>query len=307
MLDLIGRYVRDRYRVLQAIGSGAMGNVYAAEDLHEQRIVALKVMRSDVDDPAAPERFLREAETLARVRSRNVVRIFNFERDMNHGILFVAMELAEGDDLSDILRVGRLRPPLVLRAIEEIAAGLSAAHAASIVHRDLKPANLKFRARRNGELRVKILDFGLARDRKSDVDLTDVGTAPGTVSYMQPEALEEKRVDSRADIYSLGVIAHEMVAGRPPFMGKTPAVIANGHLRKPPPRLESVVPELLPMGLEELVLEMLQKDPDARIATAEEVAVRARGIRETFGLHQHLTFAGAASDILTDWQLLAHL
>lgn len=306
-MNLAGRYINDRYRVLQKVGEGAMGEVFAAEDIVTDRLVALKVMRKDTEDPASAERFLREAEALARVRSRNVIRIFDFQRDMHLGILFVAMELAIGDDLLRILEFGRLRPGLALAAIEEIASGLASAHEAGIIHRDLKPANLKFRPRSDGSLRVKILDFGLVRDNRSNAALTDVGKAPGTVTYMQPEVLRELQIDSRADLYSLGVIAHEMIAGRPPFRGASPVVTATHHMKTPPPPLEEVVPELLPSGLEELVLAMLEKEPAMRIATAEEVRDRARDIRAAAGLEFSLVHTGSSRDPFEDWDLLPHL
>lgn len=306
-MTLVGRYINDRYRVLQKVGEGAMGEVFAAEDIVTDRLVALKVMRKDTDDPASAERFLREAETLARVRSRNVVRIYDFQRDMQLSILFVAMELAVGDDLSRILTFGRLRAALAVAAIEEIATGLEAAHGAGIIHRDLKPANLKFRPRSDGSLRVKILDFGLVRDHRSNANLTDVGKAPGTVTYLQPEVLREQEPDERADIYSLGVIAHEMVAGQPPFKGNTPVVTATHHLQTPPPHLEDLVPEMLPSGLQELVLAMLEKDPANRIASATEVAGRARDIRTASGLMVSLDHVGASRQPVEDWELLPHL
>ncbi len=306
-MTMVGRYVNDRYRVLQKVGEGAMGEVYAAEDVVADRLVALKVMRRDTGDPASAERFLREAETLARVRSRNVVRIYDFERDMDLRILFVVMELAIGDDLSRIIAAGRVRPALALAAIEEIANGLDAAHTAGIVHRDLKPANLKFRPRGDGSLRVKVLDFGLVRDKQSDASITDMGKAPGTVTYMQPEVLAEREADTRSDLYSLGVIAHEMLAGRPPFVGATPVVVARHHLTSAPPRLETILPELLPLGLEDLVISMLAKEPDERIATAGEVRDRAREIREQSSLGFALGHSGASTDPTKDWDLLPHL
>jgi serine/threonine-protein kinase len=153
---------------------------------------------------------------------------------------------------------------------------------------------------------VKILDFGLVRDKKSDVDLTDTGKAPGTVSYLTPEALREEPIDGRSDIYSLGIIAFEMLTGAPPFQG-TPVKVAQQHLGAPVPRLESVVPELLPLGLEELVLSMLEKNPNDRISSAEELRVKAKEVRELGGLNVKFTHTGGSRDPVRDWDLAPHL
>lgn len=304
---LTGRYVADRYRVLLKVGEGGMGDVYAAEDIAEDRLVALKIMRRDVADPAAPERFLREAETLARVRSRNIVRIYAFDRDMTLGILFVAMELATGDDLSRVLRAGRLRHALTLRVLSETARGLAAAHEAGIVHRDLKPSNLKLKPKDDGSVRVKILDFGLVRDHLASAQITDVGTAPGTLSYLPPEILREEPLDFRGDLYSLGIITYEMMCGKPPFTGRTPLDVATKHLREPPPLIEERIPERTPQDLLRLVYELIAKMPHDRPETALEVHERAEAIARREGWQPTIRHRGASEDPKAAWDLLPHL
>lgn len=305
--SLVGRWVCDRYRVLHKVGEGGMGDVYAAEDVVRDRVVALKVMRRDTADPATPERFLREAETLARVKSRNVVRIFDFDRDMARGILFVAMELATGDDLSRLLWHGRLTPALTLRVLQETANGLIAAHAEDIVHRDLKPSNLKLKPKSDGSVRVKILDFGLVRDKKSSASLTGLGKAPGTLTYMPPETLRERPIDSRGDLYSLGVIAYEMLAGLPPFTGRTPTEVATKHLREEPQPIGSLVPEELPESLVDLVHGLLNKDPDSRPQTAADVLATVDQIMADGGHDPRVGHLGASRDPFVEWALLPHI
>lgn len=284
-----------------------MGEVYAAEDVVSDRMVALKVMRRNTEDPAAPERFLREAQALARVRSPHVVRIYDFDRDMDRGLLFVAMELAPGDDLNLLLAHGRLPPALALRVMEDVARGLAAAHDVGIIHRDLKPANLKLKPEKEGIVRVKLLDFGLVRDRESSASLTDLGKAPGTLSYMSPEILNEEKPDERSDLYSLGVIAYEMLAGRPPFRGKSRIEIAIKHLREQPKSIERMVPEELPDDLGDLIHAMLVKDPENRIADTGDVIVRVAAIREANGLEFRVDHQGKSDDPFADWGLLAHV
>lgn len=305
-MTLVGRYVCDRYRILRKIGDGGMGEVFAAEDVESGRLIALKVLRHDLPDPRSRERFLREAEALAKLRSRNVVRIFDFDRDMALKLLFVAMELAHGDDLSRLLHHGRLPVGLALSVMTEVATGLGDAHRAGLVHRDLKPANLKMRVKSNGALRVKILDFGLVRDKNSTVDLTDEGFAPGTLTYMAPEILREEEIDHRIDIYSLGCIAYEMLTGFPPFSGNTPLVVARNHLDELASPIGGHIADL-PDGVAELVHSMLEKQPTARLQTANDVRVRAVEIIEHHRLEFEASHRGQARDPFRDWGLLPHL
>jgi serine/threonine-protein kinase len=284
-----------------------MGEVYAAEDVVAERMVALKVMRRDSDDPAAPERFLREAQALARVRSPHVVRVFDFDRDMERALLFVAMELVDGEDLNDLLAHGRLPPSLVVRVMEDVANALEVTHGAGIIHRDLKPSNLKLQARPDGSVRVKLLDFGLVRDRWSSASLTDMGKAPGTLTYMPPEILDEQEPDEQSDVYSLGVIAYEMLAGRPPFQGKTRVEIAIKHLRDQPRWIEHLVPEEIPDGLADLIHSMLVKDPSKRTSSARMVRLEATAIRKENELAYRVGGDGGDGDPAHDWGLLPHV
>jgi serine/threonine-protein kinase len=217
------------------------------------------------------------------------------------------MELVSGDDLDVVLQHGRLPASLVLRVLEDVAHGLGAVHRAGIVHRDLKPANLRLEPRSDGRVRVKLLDFGLVRDRFASPGLTDTGTAPGTLTYMSPEILDEQVPDQRADLYSLGVIAYEMLTGRPPFRGTSQIEIAIKHLREQPRPVESLVPESLPDGLGDLVHSMLVKERERRIAQAELVLSRAQMIRRRAGLEYQHSRSESSFGPMRAWGLLPHL
>lgn len=305
MDNLVGSYIDDKFRVVAKVGEGAMGVVYRAEALqYDNATVAIKVMRRTTEDPAGPERFLREAEALASLSCPNVVQLYGFDRDMMHGILYAAMEFADGDDLSDIIRVGRANAELVLEVIEQVATGLADAHAHGILHRDLKPANLKVVPQKDGTILLKILDFGLVRVRGERARLTDEGKAPGTLSYMSPEELQELELDGRIDIYSLGVIAYEMLVGRPPFTGKVPLDTARNILSATPEALDRVLPEALPKGLPELVAAMMRRDRDRRIGDPETLRDLTATLRRDAGLDRFsLTHRGNSTDLVRDYQL----
>ncbi len=304
---MVGRYVADRYRILIKVGEGGMGDVYAAEDLAEDRLVALKIMRRNIADPAAPERFLREAETLARVRSRNIVRLYAFDRDMQLGLLFVAMELATGDDLSTLLDHGRLPPGLAVRVLQETSRGLQAAHEVGIVHRDLKPSNLKLKPKSDHTVRVKILDFGLVRDHNATSEITDLGTAPGTITYMPPEVFRNEEIDLRGDLYSLGVIGYEMLRGVPPFRGTSRLEVAKKHLYESVEPLTDTVGSEVPRELIGLVESLLRKDPKMRPPDATELLDALDEIADREGYRARVEHLGPSKDPVTDWGLLPRL
>ena len=308
MDHLVGKFIDDKFRVVRKVGEGAMGIVYVAEALeYDGTEVAIKVMRRTTNDPAAPERFLREAEALAALNCPQIVQLYGFDRDMTHGILYVAMEYARGDDLNSILAYGRAKPELVLDVIEQVCNGLVEAHRHGIWHRDLKPANLKL-VQEEGELVVKILDFGLVRVRGDRARLTDQGKAPGTLSYMSPDELQELDLDGRIDIYSLGVIAYEMLTGRPPFIGNVPLETAKLILTAHPEALDAVLPEPLPKGLPALIGAMMRRDRDERIGNAEQLRELVGTLRRDARLqHFEPQHDGESTDLRRDYDLLPAL
>jgi serine/threonine protein kinase/tetratricopeptide (TPR) repeat protein len=269
-----------RYRVLKKLGSGGMGDVCLAEDVILERKVALKFLsKSTGSDPAARRRFLREAKAAAAIDHPYVCKVY--EAGEQNGELFIAMEYIEGEDLYALLRRGRLPFEDALRIGTEIIEGLARAHEDKVVHRDLKPSNIMLT--RDGH--VKIVDFGLARRLASDdtrtlsgPSLTQTGVMVGTIVYMSPEQLRGEPADERSDIFSLGLILYEMLAGRHPLLRKTYVATATAILREDPPPLSEFL-EGCPEGVEHLVMRMLAREPGDRFSSATEVVRELREYR----------------------------
>jgi tetratricopeptide (TPR) repeat protein len=266
------------YLLLDRLGQGGMGTVYRARDERSGREVAIKVL-ARADDEAA-RRFEREAEAASRVHHANVLALH--EAGAVEGRRFLALELAEGGDLRARLKTqGALPWPEAARLGAEIARGLAAIHAAGLVHRDLKPENVLFDAAAT----VKVSDFGIARgDQLSR--LTRTGEIVGTLEYVSPEQANGSReIDSRSDLYSLGVLLYEALAGERPFKGHGLA-LARAHLMEPARPLRELV--TVPERLERVVMELLLKDPRARpgsaTSVAEELEAIARSTPRSSGL-----------------------
>ncbi|QDU18924.1 protein kinase domain-containing protein [Urbifossiella limnaea] len=262
------------YRVVKELGKGGMGAVYAAIDTRLDRRLALKVMLPQfAADPAARERFLREARAAARVKHDNVVTVY--EADERDGVPYIAMEYLEGYPLDEYLKKkGNPTPAQVLKMAAEAAAGLAAAHRQGLVHRDVKPGNLWLEAPAG---RVKVLDFGLARPVDAEVELTKSGAIVGTPAYMSPEQARGEKVDHRTDLFSLGAVLYRLVTGRLPFQGpNTMAVLIALGTQEPTPvrDLNPAVPE----PLAELIHQLLAKSVGARPASADEVVKRIRAM-----------------------------
>ncbi len=217
---MIGRTL-GQYRILEELGRGGMGEVYRAEDTQLRRQVAIKVLSGRlVDDPVALARFRREARSLAALHHPKIATLFGLEE--TEGQPFLVMELVEGEDLTELLSRERLSDLRIREITRDIAEGLAEAHGRGIVHRDLKPGNIKI----SSQGRAKILDFGLALN-VADTQLTQAGTALGTVAYMSPEQARGETVDSRTDLYSLGVLLHEMLVGERPLQDSNAAALMH--------------------------------------------------------------------------------
>ena len=224
------------YEILSPLGAGGMGEVYAARDTRLHRQVAIKFLSSEVSsDPQHRERFEREARAVAALNHPNIVTLYSVEEV--DGQLFLAMELVNGRTLQEVIPAGGLSIKVLLRTATSITEAVAAAHQQGITHRDLKPANVMITA--DGV--VKVLDFGLAKvhapdhaDLSTRADLTEQYQVIGTVSHMSPEQAEGKPVDSRSDIFSLGVMLHEMATGQRPFRGDSSASIISAILRDDP-------------------------------------------------------------------------
>lgn len=270
--DLSGRQLGD-YRILRRLGQGAMAEVYLAEQCSLNRSVALKVLKSELaTDRVYVQRFQREARAAAALVHANIVQIH--EVGCIDGHYFIAQEYVQGLNLRQcIRRQGSLSFRMALGVIRQVTAALCKAAEQGIVHRDIKPENIMLTA--DGE--VKVADFGLARmpSREDGVELTQAGMTMGTPLYMSPEQVEGKPLDSRSDIYSLGVTCYHMLAGRPPFDGETALSVAVQHLKKQPEPLETLRPDL-PPALCRLVHRMLAKLPETRFQSPQELLREVR-------------------------------
>jgi len=260
--------VADRYRVERELGRGGMAAVYLAEDLKHHRQVAIKVLKPEVAAALGPDRFLREIEIAARLTHPHILPLYDSgEAD---GLLYYVMPFVEGESLRDRLaRQKQLSLHETIEIARAVADALSYAHSLGIVHRDIKPENILFEAGH-----AVVTDFGIARaiTEAGGEHLTQTGIAVGTPAYMSPEqSAGAREVDARSDIYALGCVLYELLAGEPPFTGPSAQAVLARHSLDPVPRLRTVR-ETVPKGLEAVVLRALAKVPADRFATAREFA-----------------------------------
>ncbi len=266
-----GAILSARYLLEAEVGRGGMGRVYRAKDLELDEAVAIKtVLSKDGDDNSAEyDRLLREVQICRRITHPNVVRVFDMGRF--DGGIYITMEYLEGETLDKLVkREGQLPLNRVRTITREILSGLEVAHELKVVHRDLKPSNVFLTDRR-----VKVLDFGIARMEGIDVDLTTAGEVLGSPKYMSPEQIQGDPLDGRTDLYSLGILMHYMLAGREPFRGKTPSLIAVKQLREEAPPISDLRPDL-PDEWQEVVRSLLVKDRSNRLGSVAEVAAVVR-------------------------------
>src|SRR5262245_44898794 len=227
-----------RYKILQRLGEGGMGSLYLARDPAIDRLVAIKLLREDVESDELRERFAREARAVGRLRHQNIVVVFDVGEDDNRP--FIAMEYIEGETLGAVIRERRNIPvERKLQWIEQLCDGLAYAHRAGLVHRDVKPANLI--VDRDGVL--KVLDFGIERIGQSAATvMTQAGTLMGTLNYMSPEQMTGRPVDHRSDIFAVGAVAYELLAYQRAFPGDITDGVLHRIIHEPPPPLQKFVP-----------------------------------------------------------------
>jgi serine/threonine-protein kinase len=281
------------YRLLRRLGRGAMAEVYLAEQCSLRRHVALKILHANLAvEESYVTRFRLEAQAAASLVHPNIVQIY--EVGCEGGAHFIAQEYVPGLNLREWLaRHGTPQLPLALGIMRQVAAALAKASEFNIVHRDIKPDNIMVSS--SGE--VKVADFGLARLSTSDVRLTQEGFTLGTPLYMSPEQVEGRPLDTRSDIYSLGVTCYHMFAGQTPFAGDTALQVAVQHLRAEPPPLAKLRSDL-PPPLCAMVHKMLAKQPEQRFGTAHEIVRQLRSIAAACGIdideHAHVSLTGGA-------------
>ena len=261
--------ISDRYRIESLIATGGMGQVWLARDTVLDRDVAIKILKSEFSaDPNFLSRFREEARTTARLNHPNIVSVFDYgefeDTDGGDNIAYLVMELVHAESLSHAL--GRLEKLTVAQALDmlsQTAQGLSAAHEEGIVHRDIKPGNILITPRG----RVKISDFGIAKAVDS-VPITATGTVMGTAQYISPEQAIGKEATCASDVYSLGIVGYEAIAGKRPFDGEGSVTAAMQHVATSP----NPLPPEIPANVRNLIAIALRKDPKARYKDGSEFA-----------------------------------
>ncbi|MCC7538486.1 MAG: serine/threonine protein kinase, partial [Deltaproteobacteria bacterium] len=274
----VGRLVGSRYKLIELVAQGGFGRIYRAEQLPLGRVVAVKILDPSrltrAEDPEFAKRFLQEAATCSKLRHAGIVTIFDFGsfEGPQGDTPFMAMEYVEGETLAQALKKnGPFDATRAASVARRIARALREAHKQGVVHRDLKPQNVMLTTI-EGHMRVKVLDFGLSKVLRDDVEsLTQDGIILGSPPYMAPEYIQQQDADPRADIYSLGVILFEMLAGVPPFQGEDAMATLIAHIREPIPSIASRGGgRQVPIGVESVVRRCLEKDPKSRYQTIDD-------------------------------------
>ncbi|MDB4993801.1 MAG: Serine/threonine protein kinase PrkC, regulator of stationary phase [Myxococcaceae bacterium] len=276
---LIGRTINDRFRITGLIARGGMGKVYRAEQSPLNRLCALKVLNpsyaGDVD-PEFHKRFFLEASIASKLTHPNTVTIFDYGRT-DDDIYYMAMEYLEGVTLHRAIRMaGHLPEDRTAHVTMQICRALREAHLLGVIHRDLKPANIFLVAHGDEPDFVKVLDFGLVKDvgepKPGEDQLTQTGLFMGSPKYMAPEQIRGDRVDARTDIYSLGVMMYEMLSGKVPFDRPNSVNTLMAHVNELPPPLRTTNPNvLLSAAMEDVVMKCVEKDPDLRFKSMDEL------------------------------------
>jgi len=285
------------YRIVGKLGEGGMGVVYVAEDIHLGRRVAIKTAKCKPDDYAFLNRFLREAQAASKLSHQHIATIYDYGKTED-GQPYIVMELVEGQTLSELLRAGALTIPQALRIIRQVAEALAEAHRHGIVHRDIKPSNIAINERGV----VKVFDFGLAKqingnqtdpsdpDRLRELNTqTREGTIIGTPMYLSPEQALGISVDTRSDLFSLGSVLYECIAGKPPFSGSSPNEISAKVIRDDPPPPSSMNANV-DTELDRITLKALAKKPEQRYQSGDELSAELTAFEhETVNLNQTIT------------------
>jgi serine/threonine protein kinase len=284
----LGAVFGGQYRIQERMGSGGMGAVYRGTQLSVDRPVAIKVIAPEIEQTAQHvQRFRREAEALAKLQHPNTVHLLDFGVT-DEGRLYMVMELLSGMDLeAQMAQYGSVELAPALRIVRQIARSLSEAHALGVIHRDLKPSNVFLCHVEGGDSFVKVMDFGVAgflREEDGRSALTMKGTVLGTAAYMSPEQAQGYAVDARADLYSLGVLLFEMIAGRTPFQANSAVSLLIAHVSEEPPRLADISPDIPEREAVQMLLDdLLAKDPAKRLASSTDLIERIDALLAELG------------------------
>ena len=261
----IGQIIKERYEIQEVLGEGGMAFVYKAMDTQLERYVAIKTLKPNyVNQETFVERFRREAKTAANLNHPNIVQIFDWGIEEEP---FFVMEYIEGNTLTSIVAKNRtisLSDVLFIGA--QVASGLQAAHQKGLVHRDIKPGNIMI----TPDGKVKVTDFGIVSLQNEESDITKTGSILGTASYISPEQAQGRPVSIESDLYSLGTVLYELIAGKPPFSGESPISTATKHLTDKPEKLSNFRKDI-PKGVENAVLKLLEKSTFDRFKSAEDL------------------------------------
>jgi serine/threonine protein kinase len=263
---VVGEKIAGRYEVEELVGHGGMSSVYRARDALLERHVALKILHEQYsEDDDFVERFKREARSVAQLQHPNIVTVIDAGEE--GGRQYIVFEYIDGENLKElVVRSGRLDVRDALEIALEVAHGLAFAHEHGLIHRDVKPQNILL----NGDGRAKVTDFGIARTL--DVDgMTQTGTVLGTSNYIAPEQATGQRVDAHSDVYALGAVLYELLAGDVPFPGESFVAVAMKHVHEPPPNLLDVRGDV-PLRVAAAVDRALEKDPEQRFPTMDAFA-----------------------------------
>ncbi len=272
----IGQMAGD-YEVLAVLGVGGMGKVYKVRNSISDRVEAMKVLLTRLDEhPELVERFGREIRVTATLEHPNIAALRTAQRIGDQ--LVMVMEFVEGSTLDSLMHTGRLPLAKSIDSTHQALAALAYAHSRGVVHRDIKPANIML----TPDGRVKLMDFGIAR-MTADRSLTKTGQMVGSLYYMSPEQAEGKQLDARSDIYSLGVTLYEMVTGQKPFQGDSDYAILAGHLHQPPRPPVELDPSV-PAALNEIILMTLAKEPEGRFQTADAFGNALASVAASLGI-----------------------
>lgn len=273
---MIGNTIGGRYKVIEKLGAGGMGDVFLAEQESLGRKVAIKTIRAALlTDEEILARFTREAKVIAQLNHQNVVTVYDFGA-LDDGGFYIAMEYLRGDELADIIQKGRLPWQDTVEVVRQIAMALRAAHAAGIVHRDLKPDNIMLTADTESTFKVKVLDFGIAKIDDENLEgrqLTGTGMILGTPGYMAPEVIRgDSSTTAATDMYSLGLIWLEMLLGKKIYRRQAITAMLVAQATEEPPSISTEAPQYdIPMAIDALLVGLTRKDPAERLSNAGEL------------------------------------